>query len=296
MQQSRAYFANGPGERFAPRPKHQATNGDCTYKQFSTYTSLELVDLPCSLAPTSLPKGGPFSFLPCRPTRLARSRTVRETVRSCLENRQLNDSFPGRVGGKRFPGSPMPSACAENDPLLLSQFLESMTTVRRWRSAILLIIATWAVVSHCSFMGHDREWGIDLAAPEDFCKLDLASTTQLSSAPSNSWSRHWDLATTPSSVGKRQTGRITFDLRGTSFSVSTGAPELGTLNGTETSDDKSISQQYEQVSLSTDPASTIHLIHLLGLFSLNFGSAFMGTLRLLAPLYVHAHNKVFLLL
>lgn len=61
MQQSRVNFETGLGERFATRPKHQATNGECTYKQFSTYTSLQLAYLPCSLAPTSLPEAGPVS-------------------------------------------------------------------------------------------------------------------------------------------------------------------------------------------------------------------------------------------
>ena len=165
-----------------------------------------------------------------------------------------------------------------------------MTTVKPpRRSAVLLILATWAVVS--ASMGYDREWSIELAAPEDFCKLDLSSTTQLSSAPSNSGPTHWALTTTNLSPGwKRQSGRITFDLRGTSFSMFTGQ---GTRNGTGTSDDTTatLSQQYEKVSLSTDPASTIHLIRLIGLFSLNFGNAFMGTLRLLAPLYVYARNN-----
>jgi hypothetical protein len=45
-------------------------------------------------------------------------------------------------------------------------------------------------------------------------------------------------------------------------------------------------EQPDQVSLSTDPASTIHMIRLLSGFSVDLGAAFMGTLRLLAPLIV----------
>ncbi len=40
----------------------------------------------------------------------------------------------------------------------------------------------------------------------------------------------------------------------------------------------------DQVSMSTDPVSAIHLIGLLSGFSVQFGAAFVGTLRFLAPL------------
>jgi hypothetical protein len=171
---------------------------------------------------------------------------------------------------------------------------------RRWKWAALLIIATRAAVSATSFMDHDRVWGIDLATPDDFHHLDLTSPSQLSSPPSNTRSTPWDSVTTVPSVSiqarKHRRGRVTFDLRGRPNSMPSGAPEPGTLNVTTTSDDGANSRQHEQISLSTDPASTIHLIRLVGFFSFKFGTAFMGTLRLLAPLYVLPHNKSFFLL
>lgn len=168
-----------------------------------------------------------------------------------------------------------------------------MAIVGRWRWPALLMIATWTAVSGSNFMDHDRVrvWGIDLAAPEDFDPFDLASPSQLSPPPSNTRSTPWDSIVTPpldtSQARKQRRGRITFDLRRVPISVPSGAPEPDdTMNVTTTSDIETKSRQHEQFSLSTDPASAIHLTRLVGVFSFKFGTAFMGTLRLLAPLYV----------
>jgi hypothetical protein len=158
------------------------------------------------------------------------------------------------------------------------------------------MMTTWTAVSASRFMDHDRVrvWGIDLAAPGDldFHHLDLALPSQLSPPPSNTRWTPWDsIATLPletSYARKRRGGRIAFDLRRLpdSMSMPSRAPDSVSMNGTTTSDMETKSPQHEQFSLSTDSASTIHLIRLVAFFSFKFGTAFMGTLRLLAPLYV----------
>lgn len=179
-------------------------------------------------------------------------------------------------------------ACHQSEMQLLTMM--ASTRSRRRRAAAIFLVGTWVVAS-ARFMSHDQEWGIDIGSNDAFGQ-DLSSSTFLSSTPSGrDGVPNWDSAL-PASSGsfrsrKRRRGRLTFDLRGSSFSVSTVAPGTNAANETtlvSSQSEPTFMEQPDQVSLSTDPASAIHLIKLLAGFSVDFGAAFMGTLRLLAPL------------
>lgn len=163
------------------------------------------------------------------------------------------------------------------------------TRLRRRRAVVLFLTSTLLAAS-ASFMGGDQ-WGIDLCNHDDHFGQDLSTSTFLSSTPSTP-ATPWD-SILPTSAGsiqtrRKQRGRLTFDLRGTSFSVSTAAPRVDVANETAVASrrEPTLSQHPDEISLSTDPASAFHLIQLLSRFSVNLGAAFMGTLRLLAPLIV----------
>ena len=170
----------------------------------------------------------------------------------------------------------------------------SASRQRRRKAVVLFLMVVWSAVS-ANIMGRTENWSLEPSPHESFERDDLTSSTFLTStlATRANGAVPWGTRFPPSSGSvqkqKPKRGKITFDLRGTSFSISTVAPQLTAANETTIAlkqQSNPLLDEPDQVSMSTDPVSAIHLIGLLSGFSVNFCAAFVGTLRFLAPLIV----------
>jgi hypothetical protein len=143
------------------------------------------------------------------------------------------------------------------------------------QSTVLVFLVSCSEVSTAS-AGKNGEWTIPVLPAMDLRSVDLVTT-----APDDITMEHSSMrlpqrkfSVLPRSTTKKRHGRLSIDLQGNSFGMSFN-------NDDDTS--RSI-EPTSETSLSIDPAATVRLVRVVLASSGAFISAFMGTLRLLAPL------------